>query len=60
MSKPTSILHLARLEKAREKEKESHTIGIVQEHAYAFSRTRKGGWAIAQLRSTSRKPKFKY
>jgi hypothetical protein len=25
----------------------------------AFSRTRKGGWAIAQLRSTSRRPKFK-
>jgi hypothetical protein len=37
--------------------------GILQKNAVrfidAFSRTRKGGWAIAQLRSISRRPTFK-
>jgi hypothetical protein len=37
--------------------------GILQKNAVrfidVFSRTRKGGWVIAQLRSTSRRPKFK-
>ena len=36
---------------------EAKTAPIDQDHA--FSRTRKGRWAIAQLGSTSRKPKFK-
>jgi hypothetical protein len=32
-------------------------LDIDKDHAYAWSRTRKGGSCIAQLRSTSRKPK---
>ncbi|MFB9058137.1 hypothetical protein ACFFU9_15440 [Mariniflexile ostreae] len=60
MSKSVALLHLARLEKLERKRKNLIRLGIEAGQAYAWSRTRKGGWAVAQLRSTSRNPNFKY
>ncbi|WP_394336332.1 group II intron maturase-specific domain-containing protein [Flavobacterium psychrotolerans] len=45
--------------KPERKRKNLMRLGIDKDHAYAWSRTRKGGWRIAQLLSISRKPKFK-
>ncbi|WP_379862109.1 group II intron maturase-specific domain-containing protein [Mariniflexile ostreae] len=46
--------------KLERKRKNLIQLGIEAGQAYAWSRTRKGGWAVAQLRSTSRNPNFKY
>ncbi len=39
---------MERLEKAERRRKNLIRLGVEQGKAYAFSRTRKGGWAIAQ------------
>jgi len=39
---------LARLEEARAERKNLIRLGVDQDHAYAWSRTRMGGWAVAQ------------
>ena len=46
--KQTEILYLASLEKARTEEEKSIRLGKDQGQAYAWSRTRMGGWAVAQ------------
>jgi len=48
---PTSLLHLVpvdREKKPERKRKNLIRLGVDQDHAYAWSRTRKGGWAVAQ------------
>ncbi len=58
VEKPTSILYLvpkAREKKLERKRKNLIRLGIEQGMAYAWSRTRMGGWAVAQspiLRTT--------
>lgn len=59
VNKPTSLLYMARLRTKRElwagiegrverKRKNLIRLGVDPDHAYAWSRTRKGGWAVAQ------------
>ena len=48
---PTSLLYLVpvdREKKPERKRKNLIRLGVDQDHAYAWSRTRKGGWAVAQ------------
>ncbi|WP_246538992.1 hypothetical protein [Litoribacter ruber] len=50
--KPSQILYLVPIEyrekKPERKRKNLIRLGVDQDHAYAWSRTRKGGWAVAQ------------
>lgn len=49
--KPPTLLYLVRQpaeKKPERKRKNLIRLGVEQGKAYAFSRTRKGGWAIAQ------------
>ncbi len=48
VKKQTAILYLASLEKARAKKENLIRLGVNQRQAYAWSRTRMGGWAVAQ------------
>jgi len=58
VTKPTAILYLVpvdREKKLERKRKNLIRLGIEQGQAYAWSRTRMGGWAVAQspiLRTT--------
>jgi len=58
MSKPTAVLYLVprlREKKSERKRKNLTRLGVDQSQAYAWSRTRMGGWAVAQspkLRTT--------
>ena len=58
MSKPTAVLYLVprlREKKSERKRKNLIRLGVDQGQAYAWSRTRMGGWAVAQspiLRTT--------
>jgi hypothetical protein len=48
---PLKILHLVRQlaeKKSERKRKNLIRLGVDKFHAYAWSRTRKGGWAVAQ------------
>jgi RNA-directed DNA polymerase len=50
-AKPASLLYLVRQlteKKPERKRKNLIRLGVDAEHAYAWSRSRKGGWAIAQ------------
>jgi RNA-directed DNA polymerase len=50
-AKPASVLHLVRQlteKKPERKRKNLIRLGVDHEHAYAWSRSRMGGWAIAQ------------
>jgi hypothetical protein len=50
-AKPASLLYLVRQlteKKPERKRKNLIRLGVDPEHAYAWSRSRKGGWAIAQ------------
>ena len=51
VAEPTALLHLVpklREKKPERKRKNLIRLGIDQDHAYAYSRTRMGGWAVAQ------------
>jgi hypothetical protein len=52
VAQPTAILHLAspkrRGKKAERKRKNLIRLGIEKGQAYAWSRTRMGGWAVSQ------------
>ena len=43
-----TLLHMARLEESRTEKKKPYSLGVDQDHAYAWSRTRMGGWRVAQ------------
>jgi RNA-directed DNA polymerase len=50
-AKPASLLYMVRQlteKKPERKRKNLIRLGVDHEHAYAWSRSRKGGWAIAQ------------
>ncbi len=49
-TKPTPLLYLVRRaeKKPERKRKNLIRLGVDRDHAYAWSRTRKGGWAVAQ------------
>ncbi len=54
MSKPIEILYMVpkhREKKPDRKRKNLIRLGIPQGQAYAWSRTRMGGWAVAQMRN---------
>ncbi|WP_348636567.1 hypothetical protein QLS71_015385 [Mariniflexile litorale] len=48
VKKSVTLLYLARLEKLERKRKNLIRLGIEIGQAYAWSRTRMGGWAVAQ------------
>jgi RNA-directed DNA polymerase len=51
VAKPASVLHLVRQlteKKPERKRKNLIRLGVDTEHAYSWSRSRMGGWAIAQ------------
>ena len=48
VKKQTAILYLASLEKPERERKNLICLGVNQVQAYAWSRTRIGGWTVAQ------------
>ena len=47
VAQPIKVLHLGRLEEAERKRKNLIRLGVHNGQAYAWSRTRMGGWAVA-------------
>lgn len=48
VTQPITVLHMASLKKPERKRKNLIRLGIDNEHANEWSRTRMGGWAVAQ------------